>query len=473
MKKVLSFIAALAFSLSCFVFPAQAEEKIKVACVGDSITEGWASTDLNTQSYPAHLKNLLGDGYDVRNFGIGGRTAMKVAQGMTPYWNESFFAQSKSFNPDVVILMLGTNDVVTDNWNDGATYYPDLKALVEVYQGLPSSPTVYLATPSTAFDAAHPEKLQNKAVPIVKQVAEETGATLVDINALTANNGKYYPDGIHPNDEGYYRLALMFYENVFKGEVFDLTVKTEANAVIHSGELSAVADAEGKAVIPAVKGKVSFTVNKSSGGFVKAFANVDADKEVDATSLVFAENLASSATVTDDKGSAVTQINDANLDTGWQSTNGDYSNLWIKLDLGSAKDINSVSLTWEESTRAKKDKYVIEYSADGTNFVSVSNPVFGCSGSFDTVTFDSVNAQYIKLTIKDGVSGKVRPKLFEMGVYSAADEAEVAAVTDGDVSSEAEEQDKNNSGNGWLYMGIAAAIIIVIVLAIVLAKRKK
>lgn len=475
MKKILSFIAALAFSLTCFVFPASAEEKIKVACVGDSITEGWASTNLDTQSYPAHLQKLLGDGYDVRNFGIGGRTAMKVADGMTPYWNETFFTQSKNFNPDVVLLMLGTNDVVTNNWNDGETYYTDLKALVETYQNLSSSPTVYLATPSTAFDAAHPEKLQNKAVPIVKQVAQETGATLVDINALTANNGAYYPDGIHPSDEGYYRLALMFYENAFNGEVHSLTVKTEANNVVHNGELSAVAGADGNAVIPAVKGKVSFTVSKMGGGFARYYINVTEDTTVDLSTATLSENIAASATVYD-QNTVVTQVTDANKSTGWQRSEYDFSNMNLVFDFGAEKKFNAVDVMWEESTRAKKDSYKIEYTADGTNWSEISNAVSVKSGEYDYIVFDEVSATKLRITITAGVSGKTSPKIFEMGVYNAAAETEATANSSGtEDPSSAPEGDGNdgNSSSVWLYMSVAAAVILVIVGVIVFAKIKK
>ena len=475
MKKILSFIAALAFSLTCFVFPAQAEEKIKVACVGDSITEGWASTNLDTQSYPAHLQKLLGDGYDVRNFGIGGRTAMKVADGMTPYWNETFFTQSKDFNPDVVLLMLGTNDVVTKNWNGGETYYPDLKALVEVYQNLPSNPTVYLATPSTAFDADHPAELQGKAVPIVKQVAEETGATLVDINALTANNGAYYPDGIHPSDEGYYRLALMFYENAFGGKVYDLTVKTEAGAIVHNGELSAVAGTDGNAVIPAVEGDASLAVSKIGAGFIRVTANVTGDCIIDASNIDFPVNIAASSVVYDLQ-TVVTSVTDADKSTGWQRSEYDFSNMNLVFDFGAEKKISAVDIMWEESTRAKKDSYKVEYTADGNTWTEIPNAISVMSGEYDYIVFDEVNATKLRITITNGVSGKTSPKIFEMGIYSGADETALEGTASTETSSDITSSPENNEGNNGgkiVVIVIAVAVVSVIAVAAVLVIKKK
>lgn len=49
--------------------------QIKVACVGNSITENIALS--NKHKYPSILQDLLGNGYIVRNYGIGARTMLK------------------------------------------------------------------------------------------------------------------------------------------------------------------------------------------------------------------------------------------------------------------------------------------------------------------------------------------------------------------------------------------------------------
>lgn len=84
---------------------------VKVACVGDSITEGLCSTE--GQSYPTQLQEILGSDFEVKNFGVSGRTLLK--KGDYPYWNESAYTESKNFLPDVVIIMLGTNDTKPQN----------------------------------------------------------------------------------------------------------------------------------------------------------------------------------------------------------------------------------------------------------------------------------------------------------------------------------------------------------------------
>jgi len=80
--------------------------KIKVACVGDSITYGYG--------YPEELQRLLGTAYDVRNFGYSGRTAMRT--GDYPYFKEEIYKESLTFSPNIVVIMFGTNDSKVQNW---------------------------------------------------------------------------------------------------------------------------------------------------------------------------------------------------------------------------------------------------------------------------------------------------------------------------------------------------------------------
>ena len=69
--------------------PPKAEGITRIVAVGDSITDGYLSSDRKTKSWPAQLMNMLYDTskYEVINLGIGGRTMMK--NGDYPYWNET------------------------------------------------------------------------------------------------------------------------------------------------------------------------------------------------------------------------------------------------------------------------------------------------------------------------------------------------------------------------------------------------
>ena len=64
MKKILILFVSLCFCVTLF-----AQKKIKVACVGNSITYGYTLPDRETNAYPAKLQKMLGDDYVVGNFG--------------------------------------------------------------------------------------------------------------------------------------------------------------------------------------------------------------------------------------------------------------------------------------------------------------------------------------------------------------------------------------------------------------------
>src|SRR3989442_10639420 len=81
---------------------------VKIACIGDSITEGAGLSNPAVESYPARLQRLLGTNAVVRNYGVSGRTLLK--EGDFPYWKETFFKQRHDWHPDIVIIQLGTND---------------------------------------------------------------------------------------------------------------------------------------------------------------------------------------------------------------------------------------------------------------------------------------------------------------------------------------------------------------------------
>src|SRR5687768_14105445 len=97
--------------------PACADDKkdaVRVACVGDSITYGAGVSNRDRNCYPAVLQRLLGDGHDVRNFGVSGTTVL--AKGDNPYTLQKVYQQAREFKPHVVVIALGTNDTKPQNW---------------------------------------------------------------------------------------------------------------------------------------------------------------------------------------------------------------------------------------------------------------------------------------------------------------------------------------------------------------------
>ncbi|MDP3916115.1 MAG: GDSL-type esterase/lipase family protein [Bacteroidota bacterium] len=142
----------IVFSLSMFaqpVDPSKYSAPIKVACIGNSITYGSGISDRPRDSYPSQLARILGDKWEVRNFGVGGRTLLK--KGDFPFWNEEAYAQAKAFLPDVVIIKLGINDTKPQNWKYSGEFLPDFRSMVKELKALSSNPEIYLCKPVPAY----------------------------------------------------------------------------------------------------------------------------------------------------------------------------------------------------------------------------------------------------------------------------------------------------------------------------------
>lgn len=207
---------------------AEAGTPIRVACVGDSITFGFTSSDASRHSYPSQLQNLLGDGYTVANYGKSGFTLMK--SGDKSYWNTAEYTNSLNSSPDLVILMLGTNDSKPVNWDKKENFLSDLKEMIQSYQELPSQPAVYVCTsPRMPQEYEDPETqgglsnavINDEIVPLQKQAAEETGCLLLDVNAFTRTElaDEDFKDYAHPTDIGYQKLANFFYGALTEQEI--------------------------------------------------------------------------------------------------------------------------------------------------------------------------------------------------------------------------------------------------------------
>lgn len=195
------------------------QEKIKVACIGDSITEGdlGGGRGINAATtYPAQLQELLGDRYEVKNFGKCG--ASLTRNSYYPYWNLSEFTASQEYQPDIVIIMIGVNDAWDGQWNNVKdNFESEYREFVNIYKNLASQPIVYLTKVSGVSN-------QHQAVPevnaIIERTAEELGTQLADMytweyNLPEEDKAALFPDGLHPNEVGYSLMARQFREQVF------------------------------------------------------------------------------------------------------------------------------------------------------------------------------------------------------------------------------------------------------------------
>ncbi len=215
--------------------PAPAQDAIRVACVGNSITDGHGIDMATQHGYPALLQQRLGNKYWVKNFGVSGRTMLN--KGDYAYTNEMAWRDAVAFQPDVVIIKLGTNDSKPQNWKYGAEFKQDLVQMITTFcpelKTLPKNKKkrakalaevktkIILCTPIPAFKQSwdiNETIIANEIIPIQQEVASEFGLQVIDLHTLFANDeALLFPDGIHPNDKGVRKMADII-AKALKGE---------------------------------------------------------------------------------------------------------------------------------------------------------------------------------------------------------------------------------------------------------------
>ena len=184
-----------------------------IVAMGDSITFGAGVVQTRkSDSWEAKLEKLLGGSYQVLNYGISGATLQD--EGDKPYWNmpekhlQGYPQAALALEPQIIILMLGTNDSKPYNWNR-ERYQAQLDQRVKELKT--SGKRLILMCPpfacpadgaeEVAFDIKN-ETIRDEIVPIVKACAQENQVECIDLYALTQGHGEYFADGVHPNSFG-------------------------------------------------------------------------------------------------------------------------------------------------------------------------------------------------------------------------------------------------------------------------------
>lgn len=203
MLVVISFI-----SLSAQVKP------IRVACIGNSITNGGGGET----AYPQQLGKLLGKHYDVKNYGVSGRTLLK--KGDFPYWKEETFQIAKDFDPQIVIIKLGTNDSKPQNWIYKNEFYSDFMDFVKEFRKNNRNPQIFVCRPCPVFQllaGINGTIVREEIIPLTDSVRKSSNSYLIDFYTPMLDKSSLFPDGVHPNATGYALMAQIAYDAIIKG----------------------------------------------------------------------------------------------------------------------------------------------------------------------------------------------------------------------------------------------------------------
>ena len=198
-------------------FKAPRKDAVRVACIGNSITFGAGIKNRSRDSYPSVLARMLGDSYWVKNFGVSARTMLN--KGDHPYMNELAYKNALAFNPNIVVIKLGTNDSKSFNWKYKADFTKDLQTMVDAFKALPAQPKIYLCYPSKAYqtgDNINDDIISKQIIPMIKKVAKKNNLSVIDLHAAMDGMPQLFPDKIHPNEEGAKVMAKAVYQSLKK-----------------------------------------------------------------------------------------------------------------------------------------------------------------------------------------------------------------------------------------------------------------
>lgn len=182
-------------------------KKIRVACIGNSITE--------LTSYPINLQIRLGSNYRVENFGSSGATVL--IDTYTPYIYQTAFFNAKNFLPDIAVVMLGTNDARTDNFKSIENFFSDYVKLISAIQGLDNKPKILLVKPPPIFDnnlGLEVTNFSEKIIPLIEDIANDLSLPIIDVYGALKDHPEYFPDGVHPNNEGASFITIEIFNEI-------------------------------------------------------------------------------------------------------------------------------------------------------------------------------------------------------------------------------------------------------------------
>src|SRR5262249_38185321 len=160
---------------------------------GTSAMQGLGST--TGHHVPDEMGRVLGAGFEVRNYGVQGTTAIQSTG--SSYAATSQMKDALAWNPDIVLFWFRRNDSFKGTWDaHQAEFRPDYTSLVRAFQALPSHPKTFLVRLWVFVDSpVQRTVIDREILPIIDQIAEGTSSTLIDYRKAFENHPEYFPDG--------------------------------------------------------------------------------------------------------------------------------------------------------------------------------------------------------------------------------------------------------------------------------------
>lgn len=179
-------------------------DAVRVACIGNSITDGHGIAMSDANGYPAQLQQMLGLDYNVLNCGRSARTMLW--KGDHPYMNEQAWQDCLDFRPNIAVIKLGTNDSKGYNWKHRADFEGDMQEMIDALKALPSRPRILLCYPAKAWKRSwdiNDSIITTEIMPAIDRLTKKNKLSVIDLHSATSTDESLFQqDGIHPNEKG-------------------------------------------------------------------------------------------------------------------------------------------------------------------------------------------------------------------------------------------------------------------------------
>ena len=204
-------------------YPIKVKEKLNIACIGDSLTAGhnWAN-----ESYPTKLAGMVDENYVVENCGVNGISITGYGGSWKNpnmrYIKQDVYQKSVNFKPDILAIMLGTNDAT--EWSKAEpTFEDEYRILLDSYiEQFPLAKYIMMVSPPVVspnqFGIPNDE-IRDYVNPIQRDLAAEYYFDILDLREEFEDTPDYQTKFLRPNDDVHFTVEGAEY---VAGRVWDL-----------------------------------------------------------------------------------------------------------------------------------------------------------------------------------------------------------------------------------------------------------
>jgi hypothetical protein len=201
-------------------------QPVRIACAGNSVTKCNKISNPQVNCYTSVLETMLDEGSEVGNFGEAGACILRKS--LKPFYTLPVFNNIFSFNPDMITIMLGTNDSKEVHWQYRDDFKEDLNWLIDTLSTIGTKPQIFLCMVVPVIKdgkTIRSQPIREEINPAIADVARQRGIPCIDLYTPFLEHDDYYIDGIHPDVRGERLIAELLYDTV------SVYIRTPATAV--------------------------------------------------------------------------------------------------------------------------------------------------------------------------------------------------------------------------------------------------